>query len=85
MATAPDQPQRSGYGGGGGMGGMDMSRLPIPGNAELVVFLIVWLIIAIIWAASDTVGANDFVTATVFLTVGYLLSRGIAKASRVQE
>jgi hypothetical protein len=61
------------------------ARLPIPGNAELAVFLIVWIIIAIIWAASDQVGAGTFVTATTALTFGYLISRGIAKASRVLE
>jgi hypothetical protein len=49
------------------------------------VFLIVWIIIAIIWAASDEVGAGTFVTATTALTFGYLISRGIAKASRVLE
>ena len=61
------------------------ARLPVPGNAELVVFLIVWLIIAIIWAASDQVGAGAFVTATTVLAFGYMISRGIAKASRVLE
>jgi hypothetical protein len=59
--------------------------MPIPGNAELAVFLIVWIVVAIIWAASDAVDAGAFVTATVVLTFGYLISRGIAKASRVLE
>lgn len=61
------------------------ARLPVPGNAELAVFLIVWAIVAIIWAASDAVNASLFSTLTVVLTFGYLLSRGIAKASRVLE
>ena len=61
------------------------ARMPIPGNAELAVFLIVWIIIAIIWAASDAVNASGFVLATTVLTFGYMLSRGIAKASRVLE
>ena len=61
------------------------ARLPIPGNAEFAVFFLVWVIIAIIWAASDQVGAGAFVTATTALTFGYLISRGIAKASRVLE
>jgi hypothetical protein len=59
--------------------------MPIPGNAEFVVFFIALVIIAIIWAASDQVGAGAFVTATTALTFGYMLSRGIAKASRVLE
>jgi hypothetical protein len=61
------------------------ARMPIPGNAELAVFLIVWIVIAIIWAASDAVNASGFVLATTVLTFGYLISRGIAKASRVLE
>jgi len=61
------------------------ARLPIPGNAEFAVFLIVWIVVAIIWASSDAVNASGFVTATVVLTFGYLISRGIAKASRVLE
>jgi hypothetical protein len=61
------------------------ARLPIPGNAEFAVFFIIWVVIAIIWAASDQVGAAAFVTATTALTFGYLISRGIAKASRVLE
>ena len=61
------------------------ARMPIPGNAELAVFLIVWIVIAIIWAASDAVNASGFVLATTVLTFGYMLSRGIAKASRVLE
>ena len=44
-----------------------------------------WIIVAIIWMASDAVDASGFVTATVVLTFGYLISRGIAKASRVLE
>ena len=61
------------------------ARLPIPGNAEFAVFLVVWVIVAIVWAASDAVNASLFSTLTVVLTFGYLLSRGIAKASRVLE
>ena len=38
-----------------------------------------------IWASSDAVDAALFVTLTTVLTFGYLLSRGIAKASRVLE
>jgi hypothetical protein len=77
-------------GGGSSSGGYAFqplagARLPIPGNAELAVFLIVWIIIAIIWATSDQVGAGALVTATTALTFGYLTSRGNAKASRVLE
>ena len=66
-------------------GTVDFARMPVPGNAELVVFLLVWLVIALIWLFSDEVGAGTFATLTVALTFGYLISRGIAKASRVLE
>jgi hypothetical protein len=61
------------------------ARLPIPGNAEWALWLVVELVFAIIWAASDALDAGGFVTATTVLTAAYLLSRGIAKASRVLE
>ena len=85
--STPDQPSGTpapppaGY----GFQPVQGARLPIPGNAEFAVFFLVWVIIAIIWAASDQVGAGAFVTATTALTFGYLISRGIAKASRVLE
>ena len=59
--------------------------VPIPGNAELVVYLLVEILFAILWAATDAVDADDFVAATAVVTAAYLLSRGIAKASRVYE
>jgi hypothetical protein len=59
--------------------------LPVPGNAELAVFLLVEIVFAIIWAASDSVNAGTFVTETAIVTFAYLISRGIAKASRVLE
>jgi hypothetical protein len=84
--STPEQPAQSGGTPGGyGFSPVAGARMPIPGNAEFVVFLIAWVIIAIIWAASDQVGAGAFVTATTALTFGYMLSRGIAKASRVLE
>jgi hypothetical protein len=39
----------------------------------------------IVWASTDAVDAGLFATLTTILTFGYLLSRGIAKASRVLE
>src|SRR5919198_3485597 len=57
------------------------ARMPIPGNAELLVWLIVWIVLAILWAATDGVDAGLFATLTTVLTLGYLVSRGIAKAS----
>jgi hypothetical protein len=59
--------------------------LPVPGNAELAVFVLIEIVFAIIWAASDAVNAAAFVTVTAAVTFAYLISRGIAKASRVLE
>jgi hypothetical protein len=86
MSTTEEPTQRS-SGGGSGYRFQPVAgaRMPIPGNAEFALFLFVWIVIAIIWAASDAVTANDFVMATVVITFGYLISRGIAKASRVLE
>ena len=61
------------------------ARLPVPGNAEWVMWFFVEILFAIIWAASDAVDAGGFVTATAAITFAYLISRGIAKASRVLE
>jgi hypothetical protein len=71
----------------GGLGGTPVSGaiLPVPGNAELAVWLLAEIVIAIVAAVSDRVDAGSWVTATIFLTAAYILSRGIAKASRVLE
>jgi hypothetical protein len=59
--------------------------LPVPGNAELAIYLFAVIVLAIIWATCDLFGANTFATLFTWLTIGYILSRGIAKASRVLE
>jgi hypothetical protein len=61
------------------------ARLPIPGNAEWAMWFFVELVFVIIWIASDEVDAALFVTLTAAITFAYLISRGIAKASRVLE
>ena len=79
QAPPPHQPQQPGY-------SMNIpARLPIPGNAEWLLWLAVEIMFAVIWAASDAVDASGFVTATAVITFAYLISRGIAKASRVLE
>jgi len=59
--------------------------LPVPGNAELAIYLLATIVLAIIWAASDRLDAAGFANFFTWLTIGYILSRGIAKASRVLE
>jgi hypothetical protein len=62
-----------------------VARMPIPGNAEFAVFLLVWFVVFLIWVIGDAVDSSDFAILSVILTFGYMLSRGIAKASRVLE
>ena len=57
----------------------------LPINPELIIYLLAVAVVAIIWLASDEVGAGAFTTLMVALTIAYLVSRGIAKASRVYE
>jgi hypothetical protein len=69
----------------GGMTGWQGARMPVPGNAEWLLWFAVEILFAVIWAASDQVGAGEFVIATAVITLGYLISRGIAKAGKVLE
>jgi hypothetical protein len=62
-----------------------IARLPMPGNAEFAVYLIVEIIFALIWIIADSVNTQQWVLYTTVLTAFYMLSRGIAKASRVLE
>ena len=59
--------------------------LPVPGNAELAVFFVILVFLIIIWATTDAVNAGLYSILMTVLTGFYLLSRGIAKASRVLE
>jgi hypothetical protein len=81
--TTPGGEQRP-YGGGFGTT-FDMARMPIPGNAELLVWLLALIVAAIVAAIADEIDANGWFQFFLFTTVAYLLSRGIAKASRVLE
>ncbi|MDQ2911300.1 MAG: hypothetical protein M3R39_09860 [Actinomycetota bacterium] len=83
--TTPQQPG-GGYGSSGPNVNFNLAALmPTPGNAELVVYVLATIFIGIIALASDRVDAPKFVEAFTFFTFAYLISRGIAKASRVLE
>jgi hypothetical protein len=79
----PSQPQQ-GY---TGLGRSPVSGaiLPVPGNAEIAIWFIVEVVLAIVAAVSDGFDAHGWAVATTWLTAAYILSRGIAKASRVLE
>jgi hypothetical protein len=81
MTTPPETP-RPAY----GMPNMPAgARLPIPGNAEFLLYLVALIVALIATAVSDRIGPNDWFGFFQLTTVAYILSRGIAKASRVLE
>ena len=84
MATPPEQSSRPGYGYHPGTT-LDFARLPIPGNAEFVVYLLSLIVFLLVALIDDHVDAGAWMTAATVVTAAYLLSRGIAKASRVLE
>ena len=71
----------------GGLGRTPVSGaiLPVPGNAEIAIWFIVEIVLAIVAAVADDFDAHGWAVATTWLTAAYILSRGIAKASRVLE
>ncbi len=83
MATTPPEqpPAQPTY----GYSAPNMARMPVPGNAEFLLYLIVEFVLAILWWAFDRIDVTQWYTATVALTFGYFISRGIAKAGKVLE
>ena len=63
----------------------DIARLPIPGNAELLIWILALIVAWIVVWTTDSLTGNDWLTFFMFTTVAYLISRGVAKASRVLE
>jgi hypothetical protein len=61
------------------------ATMPIPGNAELLIYILATIFLGIIALAADDFNASGFATIYGVITLGYLVSRGIAKASRVLE
>jgi hypothetical protein len=96
MSTTPPEPPQSppppppapppgaGY---GGLGRSPVSGaiLPVPGNAELAIWLLVEIVLAIVAGVADSFDAHGWCVATTWITAAYIISRGIAKASRVLE
>lgn len=61
------------------------ARLPIPGNAEWLWWAVMSVVVAIVALSSDNANAGTWVEYMKWTTAAYLISRGIAKASRVLE
>jgi hypothetical protein len=58
---------------------------PTPGNAEFPVYLGASVVVAILVGTTEAVSWGDFVFSYTLITLAYIVSRGIAKASRVYE
>ena len=80
MSTTPPEGGYSGIGRTPVTGAI----LPVPGNAELAVFLFILVFLIIMWAA-NSINGHLFAILMTVLTAFYIVSRGIAKASRVLE
>lgn len=63
----------------------DMARLPIPGNAEFAVYLGALIVAMLVCWIADELGAGSWLSFFQWTTIAYVLSRGVAKASRVLE
>ena len=82
--TSPQQQPPGGYGRPNVNLNLD-AIMPTPGNAEMVVYILAAIVVAIIALAADSVDSPQWVDWFKWVTAAYLLSRGIAKASRVLE
>ena len=73
--------------GGGGYTNlpMDVARLPLPGNAELLVYILALIIAWLVCWFADSLGSANWLDFFKWATAALLISRGIAKASRVLE
>jgi hypothetical protein len=76
----PDMPMGQTLGSSG-----TIARLPMPGNAEFAVYIVAVIFLAILWIAMNDFDVPQFTLYFTILTAFYMLSRGIAKASRVLE
>jgi hypothetical protein len=85
MSTTPPEQPSGGYSPPPSVNFNLNALMPTPGNAELVVYVLAVILLAIIALASRAFNVGGWVTSFTAITVAYLLSRGIAKASRVLE
>lgn len=63
----------------------DMARLPVPGNAEFAVYLLALIVAMLVCWIADDLGTGSWLSFFQWTTIAYILSRGVAKASRVLE
>ena len=87
MSTMPpEQPPAGGSSSRAyGYNAPNVARMPVPGNAEFLLYAVIEIVFALIWIIADSVNTLTWVTMTTALTFGYIISRGIAKAGKVLE
>lgn len=86
MTSTPGPSSTGGTTGMPWLGSMpDSARLPIPGNAEFALYLVSLVVAWLVCWITDSLNANNWFTFFTVTTAIYILSRGIAKASRVLE
>ena len=61
-----------------------MPQVPAP-PAELIVFVLAWVVALIVTVAADSVDWPQFLVATTLISAAFIISRGIAKAGKVFE
>jgi positive regulator of sigma E activity len=57
----------------------------VPGRGELLAWILALVVAMLVTWIADTLGTADWMNFFLWTTVAYLLSRGIAKATRVYE
>ena len=79
MATSPPPPPQQ-----GSYYGSSLPPIPVP-HGELIVFVLAIVTLGIIALIAETVDARELVQYGAFITIAYLLARGIAKRGNVYE
>ena len=74
-----------GYGYRPGNAGKTLEKYIGFGNPEFGLYVVVSLILVALWAWGKEIEDQSFLTSWTAVTFAYLISRGIAKASRVHE
>jgi hypothetical protein len=67
------------------MGNFSIARMPTPGNAEFLYVVLALILVAIIAAIADSITVGSWMQYFTVVSFAYIVSRGIAKASRVLE
>jgi len=81
----PEEPAATGPPSYTAMGNFSIARMPTPGNAEFLYVVLALILVAIIAAIADSITVGSWMQFFTVISFAYIVSRGIAKASRVLE